>query len=68
MIVFIPIVVVLLAFDVFCWVDLYRAEEVSNLPKWAWAVLILVMHLVGAIAYLIFGRKREGGVAGLGAT
>jgi hypothetical protein len=64
----IPILIVLLALDVFCLVDLYRAEEVRNLPKWAWAVVILVMHLLGAMGYLIFGRKRFGGVAGIGVT
>jgi hypothetical protein len=66
--VLIPVVIVLFALDIFCLVDLYRAEEVSNLPKWAWAVLIIVVHLLGAIGYLIFGRKRHGSVASIGLT
>jgi hypothetical protein len=48
-----------LALDVFCLVDLYRAEQVGYLPKWAWVILILVVHFLGAIGYLIFGRKRD---------
>ena len=61
-------VIVLLTLDIFCLVDLYRAEEASNLPKWAWAVLIIVVHLLGAIGYLIFGRNRHNSVAGTGLT
>jgi hypothetical protein len=64
----IPILMVLLTLDVFCVVDLSRAEEVYYLPKWAWAIIIIVMHLLGPIGYLIFGRKRPGDVAGIGWT
>lgn len=63
----IPILIVVLAFDVFCLVDLFRAEEVRYLPKWAWAIIIVIHPLVG-IGYLIFGRKRHGGPVGLGET
>lgn len=66
--VLIPVVVVLLALDVFCLVDLFRREDVSYLPKWAWAIIIIVLHLFGPIAYLIFGRNRHGGVAGIGVS
>jgi len=60
-----PILLVVLALDIFCFVDLYRADEVSYLPKWAWVILIIVIHLFGAIGYLIFGRQRH---VGLGLT
>jgi len=65
MAVLLPIFIVVLALDIFCFVDLYRSEEVNHLPKWAWVILIIVAHFVGAIGYLIFGRKRH---AGLGLT
>jgi hypothetical protein len=60
-----PILIVVLALDIFCFVDLYRAEEVGYLPKWAWTLIIIMIHFFGAIAYLFFGRKHH---AGLGLT
>ena len=63
MAVLIPILIVVLALDVFCFVDLYRAEEVGYLPKWAWAIIIILIHFFGAIGYLIFGRKRQAGLS-----
>ena len=68
MVLLIPILIVLIALDVFCLVDLSRAEGVYYLPKWAWVILIIVMHLLGAIGYLTFGRKRHGDVAGIAGT
>jgi hypothetical protein len=68
MAVVVPIVVALLALDIFCLVDLFRAKEVRFTPTWAWAVIILVMHLLGGIGYLILGRNRDGGVTGVGVT
>jgi ABC-2 type transport system ATP-binding protein len=64
----IPILVVLLALDVFCLVDLSRAEEVYYLPKWAWVIIIVVLHLIGPIGYLAFGKWRHGDIAGIGRT
>jgi hypothetical protein len=49
---------VVVGFIVFCLTDLARADEVRYLPKWAWALIIIFLHILGGIAYLIFGRKQ----------
>lgn len=43
---------------VFCVIDAILAEEarVRNLPKWGWILLIIVLPLVGGIAWLVAGR------------
>ena len=53
-----PLVILVLgmAFDVLCLVDLARAYAVRSLDKTAWAVLICVSTPIGGMAYLLFGR------------
>ena len=48
----------LLAFVVYCWVDLARAEQVRYLPKWLWAIVCLISIPLGGILYLAFGKAR----------
>lgn len=57
--VLILIAVVVLAFMVFCLVDLARANQVNYLPKWGWTLVIIFLHILGGIAYLIFGRRDD---------
>ena len=54
----VPIVVIAVAFVVFCLVDLVRADQVRYLPRWAWAIVTLVSVPLGGIVYLILGRRR----------
>jgi hypothetical protein len=51
----VPVLVLALAFEIYCLVDLARSE-VEKLPKWAWAMVILFVNPIGGIAYLIAGR------------
>jgi hypothetical protein len=37
-------------------VDLLRRERTRG-PKWAWALLILLVNLVGPVLYLLLGRE-----------
>ncbi|GEM_PF-547111 len=51
-----PILVLAIAFEVYCLVDLAGAE-VRYLPKWVWGLLILVSNPIGGVAYLLLGRS-----------
>jgi hypothetical protein len=50
-----PVLVVVLGFLIFCWVDIAR-HSVKYLPKWAWAIICLGSIPLGGIVYLIVGR------------
>ncbi|MGC3992742.1 MAG: PLD nuclease N-terminal domain-containing protein [Propionicimonas sp.] len=43
---------------VFCLIDCILADDtrVRNLPKWGWVLLIVIIPLVGGIAWLVAGR------------
>jgi hypothetical protein len=55
-------ILLLLALDVFCVIDLIttREDEVRNLPKIAWLLLILLFPPIGSIAWLVAGRPQRG--------
>jgi hypothetical protein len=52
----------LLALDIFCVIDLIqsREDEVRNLPKIVWLILILLFPPIGSIAWLAAGRPQRG--------
>jgi hypothetical protein len=43
---------------VFCVVDVIVTpeDEIRNLPKWGWLVLIILLPLIGGIAWIVAGR------------
>ena len=47
-----------LALLVFCVIDVIQSPEIEirNLPKWTWIILIVLLPLVGCIAWLVAGR------------
>ena len=49
--------VAFVAWDGFCLWDLTRAKEARILPKWVWAVIILISLPAGGILYLVFGHE-----------
>ena len=60
MIRFLPVAVELFLL-VFCLIDCIQTpdHEVRNLPKLAWVLLILVLPLIGGIAWLVAGRPQR---------
>ncbi|MBK5109362.1 MAG: PLDc_N domain-containing protein [Anaerolineales bacterium] len=52
-----PLLIVEIGLLIIALVDLIRRENVKHLPKWAWAVIIIVLNFIGPIAYLIVGRE-----------
>lgn len=52
----------LLLLDIFCVIDAItsRDDEIRNLPKVAWILLILIFPPIGAIAWLAVGRPQRG--------
>lgn len=60
--------VLLIAFTVFCLVDVAKtgADDVRNLPKAVWLLLVLVLPGIGGIAWLLAGRQRGTGPLGRG--
>ncbi len=53
-----PIVILCLAFVVYCWIDIAR-NEVKGLPRWAWALIVALSIPLGGIVYLLVGRERS---------
>jgi ABC-2 type transport system ATP-binding protein len=54
----ITILVLVVAFDLVCLIDLKRAPSVRSLPKWTWAIIICVSSPWGGLLYLMLGRVR----------
>jgi hypothetical protein len=55
----VPIALLLIAFTVYCLVDL-RRSQVQHLPKWAWALVILFgSSPIGGIVYLAVGKVQR---------
>jgi len=53
-----PVIILEVVLVGFC---LYRLtlDRVKFLPKWVWALIIIFIQLIGAIAFLLIGRERE---------
>lgn len=55
-------IVVALALAIYALVDCVSTpdEQVRNLPKLAWIALIVLIQIVGPVAWLIAGRPKRG--------
>ncbi len=48
---------------VYCLIDILtsRRDDVRNLPKWAWFLIVLVLPPVGVVVWFLFGRPHHEG-------
>jgi hypothetical protein len=55
----IPLVLLQFGLAAYCLVDLSKRARVKFLPKWGWALVILLGELIGPVVYLFIGRAEE---------
>jgi hypothetical protein len=53
-----PLVAIQYGLAIYCAVKIVR-EGVQNLNKWAWLAICFLVNLIGPIAFLIIGRKKD---------
>ena len=60
------LVLISLALVLYSFIDCARREdyEIQKLPKWAWLLIIFFTGSIGAIAFLVIGRKPRSGGGG----
>ena len=56
---FVPVLIALAAFDIFCLVDLARSTTTRYVPRWVWALLCLASSPMGGVLYLLLGRTGQ---------
>jgi heme/copper-type cytochrome/quinol oxidase subunit 2 len=56
--VLIPILLLELGLMIYCVIDLVKREK-TNGPKWMWALIIVLVNIIGPVIYLIVGRKDD---------
>lgn len=54
----IPIILIQLGLMIAALVDLIRREKTKG-PKWVWALIIVLVNLIGPILYFVLGREEE---------
>ncbi|MBP6005415.1 PLDc N-terminal domain-containing protein [Candidatus Saccharibacteria bacterium] len=54
-----PLVILVLAIDTYCLIDIYKHNSSRYLPRWAWAIIVLGSFPLGAICYLILAKKQN---------
>ncbi len=52
----VPILLLQILLMIVAVIDLVRRERTRG-PKWVWAVVILLVNIVGPVLYFLFGRE-----------
>jgi len=54
-----PLILIQLGLFVWALVDLIKRQNVTGGKKWLWALLIILVNLIGPILYLAIGRQPD---------
>ncbi len=54
----IPIIIIQYGLMIFALVQLFK-NEAAYLPKWGWALIIIFINIIGPVAFLIAGKKKD---------
>ncbi len=54
----VPVILLDLGLVIFALRDLSRRDRVNG-PKWLWALIIVLIQLVGPLFYFVIGRRDE---------
>ncbi|MHB1483859.1 MAG: PLD nuclease N-terminal domain-containing protein [Saccharofermentanales bacterium] len=56
----IPVLIIQYSLMIYSLIKLIKSEsEPKYLPRWAWALIIIFVNLIGSVLYLVIGRKDE---------
>jgi len=58
MLIFISILVVDLMLMIFCLINIKKSTKKSRKSKIGWALIVIILNLIGPLFYLIFGREK----------
>lgn len=56
--IYLPLLVVYLLFVIYCVINLIKQKNFSTGKKVLWFLIIMLVQVIGPIAYLLVGRKR----------
>jgi hypothetical protein len=54
-----PLIVLALAWVAYCMVQVARAPGVRGLPRWAWALVVVLSVPLGGVVFLLAGRAER---------
>ena len=54
-----PLLIVQLVLSIIGLTVLVKSEKVRFLPKWVWAIIIVLVASIGPIVFLIIGKERD---------
>ncbi len=53
----IPLLIIQFGLLIFALLDLFKSERVTRGPKWIWALVIVLVNIIGPIIYFAAGRE-----------